>query len=75
MVVAVLGVWKAGAAYVPLDPEYPADRLAFMAADSRAALVIDEAWLADAALAAQPDAPLGIEVGAEQLAYVIYTSG
>ncbi|MGP2443054.1 condensation domain-containing protein, partial [Streptomyces sp. JW3] len=49
MVVAVLGVWKAGAAYVPLDPEYPADRLAFMVADSGAALVIDEEWLAGAA--------------------------
>ncbi|MCZ9342874.1 AMP-binding protein, partial [Streptomyces sp. TRM76130] len=30
MVVAVLGVWKAGAAYVPLDPAYPADRLRHM---------------------------------------------
>ncbi|MCZ9337979.1 AMP-binding protein, partial [Streptomyces sp. TRM76130] len=42
MVVAVLGVWKAGAAYVPLDPEYPADRLAFMVTSSEAAPVIDE---------------------------------
>ncbi|WP_190012319.1 AMP-binding protein, partial [Streptomyces griseoviridis] len=38
MVVAIVAVWKAGAAYVPLDPEYPAERLAFMAADSGAAL-------------------------------------
>ncbi|WP_229868922.1 non-ribosomal peptide synthetase, partial [Streptomyces griseoviridis] len=75
MVVAIVAVWRAGAAYVPLDPEYPAERLAFMAADSGAALVIDEAWLADAAVAAQSDAPLGVEVGSDQLAYVIYTSG
>ncbi|MDH6220984.1 amino acid adenylation domain-containing protein [Streptomyces pseudovenezuelae] len=77
MVVAMLGVWKAGAAYVPLDPEYPADRLAFMTADSGAALVIDEVWLSDAraTIAAQSDAPLGIKVGPDQLAYVIYTSG
>ena len=40
LVVAVLAVWLAGAAYVPLDPDYPADRLAFMLADSGAALLI-----------------------------------
>ncbi|WP_087687508.1 non-ribosomal peptide synthetase [Pandoraea sp. PE-S2R-1] len=34
MVVAVLGVLRAGAAYVPLDPEYPAERLAYIVADS-----------------------------------------
>jgi non-ribosomal peptide synthetase component F len=36
MVVGLLGTLKAGGAYVPFDPEYPQDRLAFMAADSRA---------------------------------------
>ncbi len=33
MVVAVLAVWQAGGAYLPLDPEYPADRLGFMLAE------------------------------------------
>jgi natural product biosynthesis luciferase-like monooxygenase protein len=40
LLVAVLGVWKAGAAYLPLDPEYPRDRLQFMVEDSQAPLVL-----------------------------------
>ena len=35
MLIAVLGVMKAGAAYVPLDPHYPQDRLAFIQQDAR----------------------------------------
>ncbi|WP_158071992.1 non-ribosomal peptide synthetase, partial [Kitasatospora sp. CB01950] len=45
LLVALLGVWQAGAAYLPLDPEYPADRLAFMLRDSRAGLVLTTADL------------------------------
>ena len=40
LVVALLGVLKAGGAYLPLDPEYPADRLAFMLADAAAPVVL-----------------------------------
>ena len=40
MVTAVLAVWQAGGAYLPLDPDYPAERLAFMLADSRASVVV-----------------------------------
>jgi amino acid adenylation domain-containing protein len=48
MVVAVLAVWKAGAAYVPLDPQYPADRLAFMAQDAAIPVLITEESLRNA---------------------------
>ncbi|NUR63052.1 MAG: amino acid adenylation domain-containing protein, partial [Catenulispora sp.] len=40
MVVSMLAVWKAGGAYLPLDPDYPVDRLAFMLADSGASVVV-----------------------------------
>jgi len=42
LMVALLGVLKAGAAYLPLDPEYPAGRLAFMLADSGARIVLTQ---------------------------------
>ncbi|HEX2203635.1 MAG TPA: amino acid adenylation domain-containing protein, partial [Longimicrobium sp.] len=47
-VVAVLAILKAGGAYVPLDPAYPAERQAYMLADSGARLVVAEARLAAA---------------------------
>ncbi|MFG2502284.1 amino acid adenylation domain-containing protein [Streptomyces sp. NPDC048441] len=77
MVVSMLAVWKAGGAYVPLDPEYPVERLEFMTVDSGASVVIDGEWLADtgAAIAAESDAPLEVELDPDELAYVIYTSG
>ncbi|MFF7896812.1 amino acid adenylation domain-containing protein, partial [Streptomyces sp. NPDC007907] len=52
MVVALVGVWRAGAAYVPLDPEYPAERLHFMVEDSGAELVVGRGGLVGALSAA-----------------------
>ena len=55
-VVAALAVLKAGAAYVPLDTRYPADRLAFMLADARAVLLVTDRDVAD------EDAAAGVPV-------------
>ena len=47
LIVVVLAVLKAGAAYLPLDPDYPADRIAFMLADAKPMLLVTTAELAD----------------------------
>ncbi|HEX8131372.1 MAG TPA: amino acid adenylation domain-containing protein, partial [Pyrinomonadaceae bacterium] len=91
MVVAVLGVLKAGGAYLPLDPTYPQERLRFMLEDASVEILLTEQSAAHM-LAAQRmkvvklDADWGeialestlnpsCGVRPENLAYVIYTSG
>jgi amino acid adenylation domain-containing protein len=85
-VVCALGVIKAGAAYVPLDPTYPPQRLAAMAADADPlVLVTREPWAAGTAahVVALDDVPddgpadrLGaLPGGADTVAYLMYTSG
>ncbi len=88
MVAAMLGVCKAGGAYLPLDPTFPAARVLDTIQDARPALLITErelqAGFGDTALptllmeevsGAVPDGDLDINAGPEDLAYVIYTSG
>jgi non-ribosomal peptide synthetase component F len=88
LVVALLGVLKAGGAYLPLDPGYPSDRLAFMLSDAQAPLVLTQRELTERVsvagvrrvhldeLAQEPvEQPAGAAVGPDNLAYVIYTSG
>ena len=47
MVISLLGILKAGAAYLPLDPEYPAERLAYMFQDAEPACVLSTAGIAE----------------------------
>ncbi|MFJ2264726.1 amino acid adenylation domain-containing protein [Streptomyces sp. NPDC087844] len=74
MVVAMVAVWQAGGAYLPLDPEYPAERREFMVADSGVRVVVGSEMMAEVAGDLPSTAP-GVDVHADQLAYVIYTSG
>ena len=91
MVEAILGVLKAGAAYLPLPPSYPDERLRFMLEDTGAPLVITSTLRSgdlpqtqagilildqlEEELAQQDDAALSEGHGPEHPAYVIYTSG
>ncbi|TWP48426.1 amino acid adenylation domain-containing protein [Lentzea tibetensis] len=71
LVVALLGVLKSGAAYLPLDPEYPAERVEYMLADAEPLLLLSE--LPD--VSGEVDTNPGVLVSGDSPAYVIYTSG
>ncbi|HSX62872.1 MAG TPA: amino acid adenylation domain-containing protein, partial [Tahibacter sp.] len=91
LVVGVLAVLKAGAAYVPLDPAYPAARLAYLIEDSGVAIVLTQAPLArglasdrvravltddEAAFSTYPESGIAAgTVSADGAAFVMYTSG
>jgi amino acid adenylation domain-containing protein len=73
----LLGILKAGAAYLPIDPSYPDARKEFILAESGALLCMDQAWL-DELLAARESWSISsptVSIAGENLAYVIYTSG
>jgi amino acid adenylation domain-containing protein len=74
LVTALLGIMKAGAAYLPLDENLPAERVEFMLADAGARMVVDAGDLAESKRfdeAVLNNRPIGLD----SAAYVIYTSG
>ncbi|MDI1453325.1 condensation domain-containing protein, partial [Streptomyces sp. ATE26] len=87
LIAAVLGILKAGAAFVPLDPDYPTDRITYMVEDTGTPLIITSSDLAhrlpdtidrllvDTQWPAGPDTDPEPLASPDDLAYVIYTSG
>jgi len=91
MIIGVIGILKAGGVYVPLDPTYPKDRLAYMLKDSNATLILTQSWLKEelpennglvialdqipSLLNAYPEENPPAVAMPHNLAYVIYTSG
>src|SRR5262249_46550331 len=89
--VALLAVLKCGAAFVPIDPSFPADRIAFIAEDADPALLLTTSGFGEAVagvrcpvlaldsaagdIARQPATRPGGDDGHDALAYIIYTSG
>ena len=91
MVIALLASLKAGGAYLPLDPEFPAERLRAILEEANPPVVLTQSHLLDRVpataadclcldshwgkLAGESASNLGVPVGGKDLAYAIYTSG
>jgi amino acid adenylation domain-containing protein len=91
MAVGILGVLKAGAAYLPLEASDPHDRLAFMLEDASVEVLLTQSSLTDRlpayvgrvvyldadrkAIASRACGNLDVEIDADDVAYVVYTSG
>ncbi|MFF7872606.1 amino acid adenylation domain-containing protein, partial [Streptomyces qaidamensis] len=88
-VAALLGVWKAGAGYIPLDTDYPSARLASMMRDADVQVVVSQGGLADLLTdfdgvvvhvdtvdeSSFPSEDPAVAVAADDTAYVMFTSG
>ncbi|HCY85515.1 MAG TPA: non-ribosomal peptide synthetase [Desulfobacteraceae bacterium] len=91
MVIGLLGIMKAGGTYVPVDPEYPEDRIRYMLEDTQAPLLVTQEKLLDRlpthaakpvcldrewdAVSREDEANIKSCVTPDDLAYIIYTSG
>ncbi|TWH64187.1 amino acid adenylation domain-containing protein [Azomonas agilis] len=91
MIITLLATLKAGGAYIPLDPQFPAERLAYMLKDCGALLLVTQTSVLatlpapsqnillldslDLQADDQPVIPLELDCLPQQLAYVLYTSG
>ena len=91
MVVSILAILKAGAAYLPIDPAYPAERTRFMVADGQVSVVLTQQallekcptgqmtdqiiCLEDHAIVQEPTGAPEVAITAQDLAYILFTSG
>ena len=73
--IAVLAVFKAGGAYLPIEPHFPAERVAKMQLRAGCDVVLTERSIETACAAGHPDSDLNIPVTPDQLAYIYFTSG
>jgi amino acid adenylation domain-containing protein/non-ribosomal peptide synthase protein (TIGR01720 family) len=91
MIIGILGILKSGAAYVPIDSDYPQSRISYILNDTEARLVVSDQQIKAkiigrqteiidiesdwSEIAKQPETNLERTVGLNNLAYLIYTSG
>ncbi|RAJ29155.1 non-ribosomal peptide synthetase [Pedobacter cryoconitis] len=90
MIIGILGILKAGGAYVPVDPDYPQERISYLLEDTRARIVVSNAYSRNllgkdiqvvsmdedwTVIDQESAAPVVTALHAAHLCYVIYTSG
>lgn len=77
LIVAILGILKAGCAYVPIDPSYPKERIDFILKESKSEICIDAQFVEafQKQINAVSKQVLDLKIAPESLGYVIYTSG
>lgn len=80
LIASILGIIKAGCVYIPIDPEYPTDRIAHVMEDSESKFIITDKDLPnkispDELLTEPNDENPNIQISPKNLAYIIYTSG
>ena len=74
MIAVMLGILKSGAAYMPVDPDYPQERIEFMLEDSKAKICVTEELMTELLSGSNLENP-EISVSGSDLCYCIYTSG
>lgn len=78
IIICFLGILKSGAAYVPIDPKYPAQRKDYIQNDSQCKITIDKILLNEFINTIDSysyDAPNNVKINPDNLCYIIYTSG
>ncbi|MCW5314092.1 amino acid adenylation domain-containing protein [Nostoc sp. KVJ3] len=91
MIIGVLGILKAGAAYVPIDPSYPQERIEFMLQDSGTSVLLTQSFIKDQLSLSKLEHQVicldeetfnsaltdnpNVKITPDNLAYIIYTSG
>lgn len=78
LIVCIMGVLKSGAAYVPIDPEYPQQRIDYIKNDSKCIVTLDNNLFDDFFLNKETystNSPTNVYLNPESLGYIIYTSG
>lgn len=74
LISAIFGILKAGAAYLPIDPDFPEERIRYMLEDSGAKLFVTVDRIEELLAVGRTDNP-GVTISSEDLCYCIYTSG
>ncbi len=77
LIIALLGILKSGGVYLPIDPNYPQERINYIENDSNCKIIIDDIFIEEYQKTSNSysSTPINVNISINNLAYVIYTSG